>query len=283
MLVAAGKKYHVPPMILFGMAFQESRWQQFNADGTTYLNKDDGGIGIMQLTGSTAGPFNHDSLMNDIAYNIDAGVQVLAGQGMQVPKGKWDATPVIGDGNGMVGREKLENWYYAVWAYNSWGAVNNPNWTGQPKTNPTPYQELVYKWIGACPPALAGMWVSCTLSKPTNAQIGSITIGGLAGCGQPIANTPTPVHTDINFDGVIDGTGGGGNDTDIYVDKGNNAQGQDGSTGNPYNTVKAAVDRANATQPVTIHVVPGTYSEKITTSKHIHFVTNGSGTVHIGG
>jgi len=74
-----------------------------------------------------------------------------------------------------------------------------------------------------------------------------------------------------------------GNDTDIYVDKGNSAQGQDGSAGNPFNTVKAAVDKANATQPVTIHIVPGTYSEKIGTSKHIHFVTNGSGTVRIGG
>ena len=74
-----------------------------------------------------------------------------------------------------------------------------------------------------------------------------------------------------------------GSDTDIYVDKGNSAQGQDGSARNPFNTVKAAVDKANATQPVTIHIVPGTYSEKIGTSKHIHFVTNGSGMVRIGG
>jgi len=80
-----------------------------------------------------------------------------------------------------------------------------------------------------------------------------------------------------------DVSSGGGSDTDIYVNKGNSAQGQDGSAGNPFNTVKAAVDKASATQPVTIHIVPGTYSEKIGTSKHIHFVTNGSGTVRIGG
>ncbi len=71
-------------------------------------------------------------------------------------------------------------------------------------------------------------------------------------------------------------------DTDIWVDKGYSGA-QSGTQANPYNTVKAAVDKANATQPVTIHVVPGTYSEKVGTSKHIHFVTNGSGTVHIGG
>ena len=80
-----------------------------------------------------------------------------------------------------------------------------------------------------------------------------------------------------------DGTTGGGSNTDIWVDKGNSAQGQDGSAGNPFNTVKAAVDKASATQAVTIHIVPGTYSEKIGTGKHIHFVTNGSGTVRIGG
>lgn len=178
LLIAAGQAHHIPPHILFGIAFQESGWQQFNADGSTHLNLNDGGIGIMQITGATAGPYDHNKLMTDTAYNIEAGAQVL--------EGKWAATPVIGDGNGMVGREKLENWYYAVWAYNSWGWVNNPNWTGQPKTNNPPYQDLVYKWIANCPPSLAGMWGNCTLSKPTNAQIGSVTVGTLAGCGQTI-------------------------------------------------------------------------------------------------
>ena len=75
--------------------------------------------------------------------------------------------------------------------------------------------------------------------------------------------------------------GSGGSDTDIYVSGGSGSG--DGSANNPYNTVKAAVDRANATQPVTIHIKPGTYGEKVSTSKHILFVTWGSGTVKIGG
>lgn len=41
--------------------------------------------------------------------------------------------------------------------------------------------------------------------------------------------------------------------------------------------------RQNGSQASTVHIKPGTYGEKIGTSKHIHFVTNGSGTVRIGG
>ena len=73
-----------------------------------------------------------------------------------------------------------------------------------------------------------------------------------------------------------------GNDTDIWVDGGYSGA-QSGTQANPYSTVKAAVDRASATQAVTIHIKPGTYSEKIGTNRHIHFVTNGPGTVRIGG
>ena len=73
-----------------------------------------------------------------------------------------------------------------------------------------------------------------------------------------------------------------GTDTDIWVDGGYGGA-QNGTQANPYSTVKAAVDRASATQAGTIHIKPGTYSEKIGTNRHIHFVTNGPGTVRIGG
>lgn len=76
--------------------------------------------------------------------------------------------------------------------------------------------------------------------------------------------------------------GGGGSDTDIYVSlSGNDAS--NGSSGSPFRTVAHAVAYANATQPVTIHIAPGTYGEKIGASKHIQFVTWGAGTVRIGG
>ena len=73
----------------------------------------------------------------------------------------------------------------------------------------------------------------------------------------------------------------GSNDIDIYVGGGGGAG--DGSANNPYNTIRAAIDRANITRSVTIHIKPGTYGEKVSTSKHILFVTWGSGTVKIGG
>ena len=73
-----------------------------------------------------------------------------------------------------------------------------------------------------------------------------------------------------------------GSDTDIWVDGGYGGT-QTGAQASPYSTVKAAVDRASSTQAVTIHIKPGVYSEKIGTSRRIHFVTNGPGTVRIGG
>lgn len=234
----------------------------------------------MQITGATAGPYNPNSLATDPAYNIEADAQVL--------EGKWNAHATIGDSSSTSysGREKLENWYYAVWAYNSWGYINNPNYinTAKPYTAHNPvYQDLVYKWIANCPSGVAGMWVGCTITKPTNAQIGSYNNSlGVIGCGLPIANTPAPYHVDANFDGVIDGTIDNGSDTDIWVDGGFGGT-QTGTQANPYRTVKAAVDRASTTQAVVIHIKPGTYSEKIGTGNHIHFVTNGSGIVHIGG
>lgn len=235
------------------------------------------GVGIMQITVSPNDSRYYDLCTNE-DYNIQVGAQILAD--------KWASTPDIGDGHYAIGREKLENWYYAVWAYNSWGYINNPNNVNNSAyTAQVPqYQDLVYRHIAGTdrPASLVGMWIACTLSSPSPADIGSITTGGTHGCGQKIANTPAPYHTDVNFIGVIDGTTDGGSDTDIWVDGGYSGA-QTGTQANPYSTVKAAVNRASATQAVTIHIKPGTYSEKIVTSRHIHFVTNGPGIVRIGG
>ena len=287
-LIHYGFVYKIPPHILFAIAQTEaSGWKQYrdgNEDGqghgrTTYHLEPNGsvGVGIMQITVFPSDP-DYYNLCTDIDHNIEVGVQILAA--------KWAATPDVGDGHYEKGREKLENWYYAVWAYNSWGYINNPNNKNTPPpytAKATVYQDTVYDYVRHCPGILAGMWADVDIKAPSNAEIGSITTGGVVGCGQKIANTPSPYHVDANFDGIIDGTeGGGGSDTDIWVDGGYSGA-QNGTQANPYSTVKAAVDRASATQAVTIHIKPGTYSEKISTSRHIHFVTSGSGTVHIGG
>lgn len=74
---------------------------------------------------------------------------------------------------------------------------------------------------------------------------------------------------------------GGFDPTNPYVD--NSYSGSElGTVANPFKTVKAAINAASSTQ-ATIHIKPGLYGEKVSTSKHIHFVTNGPGTVRIGG
>lgn len=76
---------------------------------------------------------------------------------------------------------------------------------------------------------------------------------------------------------------GGGNFDPInpYVDGGFTGS-QNGTASNPFKTVTQAVNAASTIQ-ATIHIKPGVYGEKISTSKHILFVAWGSGTVKIGG
>ena len=76
-------------------------------------------------------------------------------------------------------------------------------------------------------------------------------------------------------------TGGSVDPANPYVD-GSYGGTQIGTAANPFKTVAQAISAASTTQ-ATIHIKPGTYGEKVSTSKHILFVTWGSGTVKIGG
>ena len=76
-----------------------------------------------------------------------------------------------------------------------------------------------------------------------------------------------------------------GSGIDLYVDgnySGPNTT-PNGEPSTPYNSLSAALNTADTTHAFTIHIVPFWYKEKIGTGKHVHFVTNGSGTVRIGG
>src|SRR5450830_1343271 len=100
------------------IAYQESGWRQFDANGNTVVgsNATSLDIGIMQINSS--GRTDVVRLMTDIDYNIDTGAKML--------DGKWKLTPGIGDRD----RNVLENWYYAIWAYNGFSSTNNPNTPG---------------------------------------------------------------------------------------------------------------------------------------------------------
>ncbi|MCL1853652.1 MAG: G5 domain-containing protein [Peptococcaceae bacterium] len=109
-----GKAKNIPPEILKAIGWVESTWRQFDAEGNPRLG---GGIyaGIMQV--STRG-LDEDTLYKlkyDIKFNIEYGADILAA--------KWNAVPKIGNGDRTI----LENWYFALWAYNSLVTANNPN------------------------------------------------------------------------------------------------------------------------------------------------------------
>lgn len=117
-LKAAALRYNVPSVILMAIAYQETGWRQFDANGNTVLgsNATSQDIGIMQI--NSWGRNDIARLMTDIDYNIDTGAKML--------DGKWKLTPGIGDRD----RNVLENWYYAIWAYNGFSSTNNPNTIG---------------------------------------------------------------------------------------------------------------------------------------------------------
>lgn len=120
-LETVARQKNIPSVILKAIAFKESSWRQFDAAGNVIIStpsdpKYNPAIGIMQVASYDASDLEDvDRLKYDIDYNITRGADIL--------NEKWDFTPKIGDGD----RNKLENWYFAIWAYNSWSVKNNPN------------------------------------------------------------------------------------------------------------------------------------------------------------
>ncbi|HHV65951.1 MAG TPA: transglycosylase SLT domain-containing protein [Peptococcaceae bacterium] len=108
----------IPSVILKAVAFVESGWRQFDKNGNVLIGKSQSNpsLGIMQITTYDASdPVLVEKLKYDIDFNISYGADLL--------NEKWKMVPTIGDGD----RNKLENWYFALWAYNSWSIKNNPN------------------------------------------------------------------------------------------------------------------------------------------------------------
>lgn len=125
-------KYGIPPEILKAIAFVETGMKQFDADGQP-IETDDGGIGMMQLTISQeemdAENISLEQLKWDTAYNIEIGARWL--------KKKWDNPnlPKINEHSPNI----IENWYFAIMAYNGLSKRNDPNFDHER----LPYQERV--------------------------------------------------------------------------------------------------------------------------------------------
>ncbi len=166
----------VPPVLLEAIAWVESNWRQFRAPDSPLVGSG-GAYGVMQVAramhvdadGAPVDDPVGSAIANNYVYNIAAGARLLAHL--------WATTPRSGDGNPDV----LENWYYAVWAYNAWGWRDNPTnpaytRVDTPATHPLtfPYQERVFYYVAHPPSDNAGrpLWTAVPVTLPPSGAIG---------------------------------------------------------------------------------------------------------------
>jgi putative cell wall-binding protein len=133
LLTDSAIRYNIPPEIVKTLAFHESSWEQFE-DGEPKV-ADDGGIGIMQVTNDQR--FDQTLLQTDIQYNINAGLQKLD----EKFRGIDGILPIINNNE----RDVLENWYFAVLAYNGKVPSNSPIFKADGSRNKASYQEKFYE------------------------------------------------------------------------------------------------------------------------------------------
>jgi hypothetical protein len=180
--------FRMPCVLAKSIGLVESSWRQFNAScgsvGPTVISFDCG-YGIMQITSGMSGGAGFDPVRvaNEASYNVATGLKMMGG--------KWAATPCVGDNEVDV----MEDWYYAVWAYNGFCYCNNPNNPKFASPRPPyngpgtlsranyPYQEIVW---GVVQYPYANTYSGQAISYPSSAAIGST----------PAAiPTPTPTHS----------------------------------------------------------------------------------------
>ncbi len=158
-------KRGIPSVILKSIARVESIYQQFRPDGKVFRGSS-GEIGLMQIY-NKYGYYDSNRLKYDIDYNIEISAEIL----LQ----KWANYGQIGNMDPNI----LENWYFALWAYNGWSSVNNPN-TGKKKNT---YQELIYM----------------VAEEDYGQKITSIDASLLPNTGKPNKNIYVPAPEAIHF------------------------------------------------------------------------------------
>lgn len=185
-----------PCSLVKSIAYTESVWTQFCSDGCgssgLTLISFDCGYGIMQVTSGMKGGAGFDPARVAIEpqYNVGAGMKILFD--------KWRSTPCVGDNQ----PDRFEHWYFATWAYNGYGWVNNPNnprlaqWPRPAYNGPAtlargsyPYQEVIWGLVRHPP---AQRWEAMPVSYPDPLDICNVT-----SCRHDGAITePLPTHRD---------------------------------------------------------------------------------------
>ncbi len=158
-------KRAIPSVILKAIARVESVYQHFNSDGSPKISGSS--IGVMQVSNRN-GLYNHEKLKYDVLYNIEAGAETLLN--------KWSMSSYQSVSSvGNMDPNVMENWYFALWAYNGWIQSNNPN------TRRNTYQQLIY----------------ATIKKEYGQTINNIDFAYLPKSGKPSRSlvVPTPSYT----------------------------------------------------------------------------------------
>ncbi|EDL64347.1 SH3 domain-containing protein [Bacillus sp. SG-1] len=130
LLTQQAKRTGIPPEILKAIAYNETAFTQFGRNYGPNISFDNG-VGLMQITvDSNNSPYDYQRLKFDTAYNIQVGAEIL--------KQKLDYDiPVINNGDLAF----LENWYFAILAYNGLSKINDPT------IYPATYQQRIYTTI----------------------------------------------------------------------------------------------------------------------------------------
>lgn len=169
-------KRAIPSVLMKSIARVESTYEQFNKNGSPKITGDC--IGLMMINNRNGG-YDSQRLKYDIEYNIEAGADVLLN--------KWSMSAYqnvssVGDMNPDV----LENWYFALWAYNGWAQCNNPN-TLPSYVEKYTYQQLVYD----------------ICKDEYNQNINNIDFSYLPQSGKPSRSLVVPTPSNINSGGIV--------------------------------------------------------------------------------
>ncbi len=203
---------YVPSVLLKAIAYIESGWAQgaydplvdYGQTGPTLVSADCG-YGLMQVTSgmqNVSGMPSLDQAMigGHYAYNIARGAQILAFKWNEAPEFR----PVMGGRDPHV----LENWYYALWAYNGFAYKNHPLNPGYDPNRPPydcrgprsyPYQELVLGCV-ANPPLRAGLplWEAQPVALPNlsdPAYSGPLDVNNWNACSFELQCAPMDIPT----------------------------------------------------------------------------------------
>ena len=170
MIERVAQKRAIPSILLKAIARVESCYEHYNKDGSPKITGTS--IGLMQVNNSQGG-YNSERLKYDIPYNIEAGADVLLNKWSMSSYNKVSSV-------GNMDPNVLENWYFALWAYNGWAGSNNPNMISSYAKKYT-YQQMIYNVI----------------EKEYNRTINNIDFSYLPATGKPSRSlvVPTPAYT----------------------------------------------------------------------------------------